>query len=105
MGNKALKEKLEAGWLFLIKLLSDVSRQSWYSTSTKTYSQPPMFRSSSAKGPIGLVLLQDNDPKQKAKETMDLFAQKCPKLLDWPFNPDLNLIENLWSILEKEVNK
>jgi hypothetical protein len=56
------------------------------------------------------IFMQDNDPKHKTRETIDLLAQKCSKLLDWLSNSsDLNPIENLWSILkvkvEKEVNK
>ena len=56
------------------------------------------------------VFQQDNDPKYKARETMELLTQRCSAILEWSFNSsDLNPIKNLWSILkvkvEKQVNK
>ena len=49
---------------------------------------------------------QDNDPKHRAKLTMALLQDRCPRVLDWPSSSsDLNPIENLWSTMKQRVEK
>lgn len=56
--------------------------------------------------PKDWIFQQDNDPKHKAHKTMSYFRQSRVKLMDWPpQSPDLNPMENLWSILDQKMDK
>ena len=47
----------------------------------------------------------DNDPKHKSKLAIDFLKNKKIDYIDWPpYSPDLNPIENVWSMIAQELN-
>ena len=50
------------------------------------------------------IFQQDNCPIHVSKKCKDFFLKSKVKVLDWPaYSPDLNIIENIWSYLSKDL--
>ena len=56
--------------------------------------------------PDGWILQQDNARPHTSTSTKKFFHERQINVLEWPSrSPDLNCIENLWSVLEQNLEK
>lgn len=70
-----------------------------YMRILRTHLIPQMQRFANAGAPR--IFMQDNSPVHTAENVMNFFSRQNFVVMDWPAkSPDLNPIENVWSMME-----
>lgn len=65
-----------------------------------------LFASVDEMGLSDFIFQQDNDPKHTSRLAKEYLAENNVRMLEWPpQSPDMNPIENLWSIVKEDVAK
>ena len=54
----------------------------------------------------GDIFQQDNAPPHKSRSTLEFLQHHHVTVLPWPpYSPDLNPIENMWSIVKRNIHR
>lgn len=56
--------------------------------------------------PVTAIFMHDYDPKHKSTLVKDYLAAEKINVMEWPAkSPDLNPIENLWELVDRQIRK